>query len=166
MKPDQPYLIFEAGIDWEPDNWYVVKSKAEAIDALINNGASNVFPISEEVYKEHKKLQRKIVVAQLEMFELEMPYRSKDDDESFFNDPEYQEAYKFNEMWREAHRMNRQLDCKHRWEHYEFKHTDECHKCGISKPCESNRTCVRFEEEPLADWERELLAASTKKENK
>jgi hypothetical protein len=159
----QPYLIFEEGIDWEPDHWYVVKSKHEAIEALIYGDASNVFPISEEVYKEYKQLEDKIAVARERMRDIEAPYSYTDND-AFFDDPEYQEAYKFHEMWREAHRMNRQLDCEHRWDHYEFKHTDECHNCWLSKPCESNRTCVRFEIEPLADWERELLAAPTNKE--
>jgi hypothetical protein len=140
MEPDEYYLVFREGIDWEPDTWYVVKSKTEAIEELVCGNASNVFPISEELYKEHKKLESKIAVARRRMRDIEAPYSYIDND-AFFDDPEYQEAYKFNEMWREAHRMNRDFDHKETY--------------GIPEP-----------DEPLAEWEKELLAASTKKETK
>jgi len=172
MGPDEHYLVFEEGYDWNPDTWYVVNSKVEAIEALVHSNASNVFPISKEVYNEYTKLEVDIAVAQSRMRELENPFTGDAlYNNSFRNDPEYRAAYEFNEMWREAHKMNRQFDCKHDWDHsWGGDSKDECRKCWLSRPCESTQTCARWETkpvepvEPLAEWEKELLGLINKEE--
>jgi hypothetical protein len=166
---EQPYLVFEEGDERNRESWFVVESKAKAIDVLINGYARNVLPIDQETYNKYKKLEEVVSSAQWEMYAIEKLYQdAMHYDESFFNDPEYQEARKFNEMWREAHRMNRQFDCEHKWEHrYYETAVDECHKCWLDKPCESKQTCplkVEPKSEPLAEWEKELLGLINKEE--
>jgi hypothetical protein len=139
----QPYLVFEASYETRAERWYVTESKANAI-YYVTYGANNALPISTEMYNEYKKLEEEIYALKEKLYKLQEPFEdAMFDDESFFNDPEYQEAYKFNEMWREAHAMNRLFDYKKKW--------------GTS-------VVEQEEVEPLAEWEKELLAALPNKE--
>jgi hypothetical protein len=168
----QPYLVFEASYETRAERWYVTESKANAIEQVID-GADNAFPISTEMYNEYKKLEEEIYALKEKLYKLQEPFEDASrDDHSFFNDPEYREAYEFNEMWREAYKMNRQFNCKHDWDHaWGGGSKDECRRCWLSRPCESTQTCARWETEPvepvepLAEWEKELLA-ELDKENK
>jgi hypothetical protein len=144
LEQKQPYLVFEAGYETRAERWYVSESKANAIEHIIY-GADNALPISTEMYNEYKKLEEAISVLRNKIYELEQPFEdAMFDDQSFFDDPEYQEAYKFHEIWREAHSMNRKFDYDKRW--------------GTS-------VVEQEKVEPLAEWEKELLA-ELDKENK
>jgi hypothetical protein len=138
----QPYLVFEEGDKYNRERWFVVESKAKAIHVLVYGYARNVLPIDQETYNKYKKLEEVISSAQWEMYDLEKPYQdAMHYDESFFNDPEYQKAYKFHEMWREAHAMNHLFDYKKKW--------------GTS-------VVEQEEVEPLAEWEKELIGLINK----
>lgn len=136
---DQPYLVYVPGIDWEPDETFLVRSKQEAIDYLVRGRATTAVPVSKEVFRKWQALQATINTAEIRLRDLFKPIMDLD-----FWDTEsplvYDPDYAFAKMWEEAHRMNRVFDVQKKWRGQE-------------------------QDEPLAEWELELLAQS-KKESK